>query len=125
MGNNLFVVGISKIIADVIGPSVLDATLSVVTAGTRTPGSLTAGTNPTTATHACKGFINRQANRDLQGTLVDDGRVTITLLGDTINSGNTVPSQRDRVTIEGRVFEILIVDRDPDAATYVLSCSEV
>jgi len=125
MGNNLFGVNIAKIIKDEIGPYVLDATLSVVTAGTRTPGSLTAGTNPTTATHACKGFIEKKANTDIGGTLVDDGMVRIILIGDTINGGATAPSQRDRVTIEGTVYEIGVVDRDPDAATYTLSCSEV
>jgi len=51
--------------------------------------------------------------------------VRIILLGDTIDSGNTVPSQRDRVTIEGTTYEIGVVDRDPDAATYTMSCSEV
>lgn len=125
MGNKLFGVNISGLIKDNIGPGVLDATLVVVTPGTRTPGALTGGSNPTVANYPCKGFIDTQANQDIKGTLVDDGRVTIILVGDTISGGAVAPSTNDRVTIEGKTFEIQVIDRDPAAATYTLACAEV
>jgi hypothetical protein len=127
MGNPLFGVDIAGLIKDNIGPGVLDATLTKVTPGTRTPGSLTGGTNPTSATFACKGFIDKQANRDLRGTLIDDGNVRIVLIGDTINGGAaaSAPETNDRVAIEGRTYVIGVVDRDPAAATYTLQAKPV
>ena len=69
MGNPLFGVNISKLIKDNVGTGVLDATLTVVTNTTRLAGSLTAGRRPTEATHACKGFIDSQQVRDVNGTV--------------------------------------------------------
>ena len=122
MGNPLFGINISKLIKDNVAPGVLDATLTVVTAGTRTPGTLTGGTNPTTQDYSCRGFIDTQAVRDISGTLVDDGTKTIVLIGDTINGGATAPSTADRVTIEGTTYTIEAIDRDPAAATYTMIC---
>lgn len=125
MGNQLFGVDIAGLIKDNIGPGVLDATLTKSTPGARTAGQLTGGTNPTTSTFACKGFIDRQANRDLRGTLVADGNVVIVLVGDTIDGGNaaSAPETGDRVTIEGTTYVINVVDRDPAAATYAVQAS--
>ncbi len=124
MGNPLFGINISKLIADNIGPGVLPATLTKITPGTRTAGQLTGGTNPTTATHACKGFIDRKDRRDRDGELIHDGSVTILLIGDTINGGATAPDIGDSVTIEGAVYNIDSLDRDPAAATYTLQATK-
>lgn len=121
MGNPLFGIDISGIIKQHIGPGVLAATLISVTAGTRTAGQLTGGTNPTTTSYTCRGFIDTQAVRFLDGTLVRDGTKVIVLIGDTINSGNTAPKPGDQITIEGATYVIAEdgrVDRDPAAATY-------
>ena len=120
MGNKLFGVDISKLVADNIGPGVLDATLTVVTPGTRSLTDPTAGTVPTTVDHACKGFIDTQRVRNFDGTLVEDGTKKLVLIGDTINGGATAPSVGDQVTLEGAVYRIEVVDRDPAAATYTL-----
>jgi len=125
MGNKLFGVNISKLIKDNIGPGVLDATLIKITQGSRTPGSLTAGRNPTTANVACKGFIDEQALRDKNGTLVDDGTKTIVLIGDTIDGGAQAPRTADQITIEGATYNIEAIDRDPAAATYTCICRQV
>lgn len=128
MGNPLFGVDISGIIKDNIGPGVLDATLIKFTPGTRTPGQLTGGTNPTNASFPCRGFIDKQMNRDRDGTLISDGTVKIVLIGDTIDSGNaaSAPTTNDRVTIEGKTYTISgPVDRDPAAATYTFMAKPV
>jgi len=118
MGNKLFGVNISGLIKDNIGPGVLSATLTKSAPGTRTPGQLTGGTNPTSTSYPCKGFINNQAKADITGTLVADDAVTIILIGDTINNGSTVVESGDLITIEGKVYSVNVVDRDPAAATY-------
>lgn len=120
MGNPLFGINISGIIADKIGPGVLPATLVKRTNGTRTSGHLTAGTNPTEASYSCKGFIDTKQRRNREGTLVADGTETILLIGDTINGGSTAPEIGDQVTIEGVTYIIENLDRDPAAATYSL-----
>lgn len=121
MGNKLFGVDIAKLIKDNIGPGVLDATLTTVTEGTRTPSDATAGTNPTETAYPCKGFIDSQMVRFRNGTLVQNGNKVVVLIGDTINSGNTAPKPGDKITIESTVYLIPddgTIDRDPAAATY-------
>lgn len=118
MGNKLFGVDISKLIKDNIGPGVNDATLIKVTAGSRTGGQLTGGTNPTTATHACKGFLDVLNRNRVDQTLTEDRDVLIALIGDTINGGATVPVPGDRITILGTTYNIVIVNVDPAQAVY-------
>lgn len=123
MGNPLFGVNLSKIIKDNVGPGVLDATLTKSTPGTRTPGNLTGGTNPTTISYTCKGFIDTQKVAFFNGTLVREGSKVVVLIGDTINGGDpaSAPVPGDRITIEGSTYEIPTdgqIDRDPAAATY-------
>jgi hypothetical protein len=121
MGNNLFGVGISKLIKDNIGPNVLNATLTKVTPGTRSASEPTQGTNPTTTDYACKGFIDTQKVRFKAGTLVEGGKKVAVLIGDTISNGTVTPAPGDFITIEGTKYQIPedgMIDRDPDAATY-------
>ncbi len=120
MGNPLFGVNISKIIADVVGPGVLAATLIKVTPGTRTAGQLTGGTNPTETSYSCRGFIDSKAKRNAKGSLTEDGTEKVVLIGDTISGGTVAPAVNDKVTIEGSTYYIEHVDRDPAAATYTL-----
>lgn len=128
MGNPLFGVNISGIIKDVVGPGVLPATLIKFTPGTRTAGQLSGGTNPTSVSLPCRGFIDKQANRDRAGTLIADGTVKIVLIGDTINGGApaSAPETNDRVVLEGVTYVIRgPIDRDPAAATYTFLAKPV
>jgi hypothetical protein len=118
MGNPLFGVDISKLIKDNIGPGVNDATLNVVSIGTRTPGQLTGGTQPTAAPHACKGFLDVLDRNRVDQTLTEEGDVVIALIGDTINGGATVPTPGDRITILGTTYNIVSVTVDPAQAVY-------
>lgn len=114
----LFSLDIAKIVNDEIAGAggVLDATLTKVTPGTRTPGSLTGGTNPTTANFAAKGFRD-SLSRLQPNTRVREANGLILLLGASI-AGLNVPEPGDSITIESETFEILAVDRDPAAAVY-------
>tara|TARA_R110002167_G_scaffold93122_2_gene249814 strand:+ start:13520 stop:13894 length:375 start_codon:yes stop_codon:yes gene_type:complete len=117
MGNPLFGVDISGLINANIGPGVNDATLTKVTGGTRTGGQLTGGTNPTTATYACKGFVDVLDKNRLEGTLAADTDVLVALIGDSI-AGGQVPTAGDRVTIMGTEYNIIQVTVDPALAVY-------
>ena len=121
--NPLFGVDIAAIVASAIGPGVLDATLNSIVAGTRTPGSLTSGTQPTTTSYACKGFMDSKNRKERGGQLVDNGDVIIFLIGNTISGGSVVPKLGDTVTIESRTYRVGNLDRDPAAATYELLCT--
>lgn len=121
MGNRLFGINISGIINKEVGPGVLAATLIKVVAGSRTPGSLTSGTNPTEIPYGCRGFIDSQSLRNQDGSLVDDGSRRIVLIGDSIASAQ-VPEVGDKITIESRTYRIATLDRDPAAATYTCMC---
>lgn len=120
MGNKLFGIDIAKLINDNVGSGLLDATLIVWTAGTRSSSQPTSGTTPTSVSHGCKGFVDSQATKNLKGTSAADGTKVIVLIGDSINNGNMVPGLKDNVTIEGATYSIEKIDRDPAAATYSL-----
>ncbi len=124
MGNKLFGVDIAKLVNQNIGSGILDATFTRVVAGTRTAGNLTGGTKPTETDFACKGFIGEQDKEKLGGTLVDAGDIVIVLVGDSIDSGNTAPTVKDKVTIEGTTYRVRALERDPAKALYNLLCSK-
>lgn len=113
---NLFGIDIAGIIAQEIGPGVLDATLIVVTPGTRSTNS-TAGTNPTTVSISGKGFIEDYEDNQIDGTLVKKGDRRITLIANTF-AGLPVPKSNDKIEIENATYTIQRVKRDPAAATY-------
>lgn len=118
MSPKLFGVDFAKTMARGLGKHLLDATLIVVTQGTRTEGQLTGGTNPTETPYSCKGFVESYAaflTSDLTAGV--DHRVT--LLAGTLAAG-IEPKQNDKVTIEGRTYWVERVGRDPAAATFLL-----
>ena len=117
MGNKLFGIDISGLINKNIGPGVLDATLIKVASGTRTVGQLTGGTNPTTASYACRGFTDTLDRNRLEGTLAEDGDVLVALIGDSIASGQ-VPHPGDRIVISGTTYNVISVSTDPALAVY-------
>ena len=123
MGKKLFGnfgVDIAKTIRDNLAGSVLDAVLTKVSNTGINAADPSGPPVTSSTTYACKGFIDSQARRAFDGTLIQDGTRVVVLLGDTINGGNTEVTTADTVTIEGTVFSIQAVDRDPDAATWTL-----
>ena len=117
MGNKLFGVDISGLVNANIGPGVNDATLTKTIPGTRTPGQLSGGTQPTTTPHACKGFVDILNKNRLEGSLVRDTDVLVALVGDSIADGQ-VPAAGDRVTILSVEYNIIEVTVDPALAVY-------
>ena len=115
---DLFGMDIAKLVADNLGPGVLDATLTQVTAGNRTAGDLTAGVNPTNVDYPCKGFVDDYSASQIDGTLIKANDHKVTLLGGTLQGG-IIPQQGDKVFIENTTYEIIKVKRDPAAATYL------
>lgn len=110
-------------IAKYLGPQVLDATLIIVTPGTRTPNAQSAGTNPTEASYACKGWVKSFESSQIDGTLVKTDDRMIALIGGSIE-GDKVPEPGHKITIEGATYRIVGgsdgkgVTRDVDAAVY-------
>ncbi len=112
----LFGVDIAGIIAKEIGPGVLPAILHAATPGTKTVGSLSAGTNPTETNHACRGFKSPLSSLD-PDFIVEEATAVIVILGGTLPVGITPVAGND-ITIEEIRYRVLICERDPAAATY-------
>jgi hypothetical protein len=99
------------------------ATLIKVTPGTRMPGALTAGTNPTTTTHACEAYDLSFTSTQLASTLVKASDRMIVILAGTI-AGGAIPDVNDQITIGGITYRIvggtegLGVQRDSATSRY-------
>lgn len=95
---------IADLIGDILGDQddlgVVDATLTKVTPGGRLPGAYSAGTNPTSTDYAGRGFIEA-IGMLMDGTLVQQGNVVISLLGGTFAA---VPAPTDAITIASKEF---------------------
>ena len=102
----------------------LTGTLKKKTSGTRTPGSLTAGTNPTSADHTFEGFIEDKDEVRIGGTLVSKAGKFVAMFGASIDPV-TVPEQGDEVVIESTTYKVVeLAGRDPAAALYILRVEE-
>lgn len=101
----------------------LPATLTKATAGTRTPGDISGGTNPSTTDYAAQGYIDSYAIALIDGTLILENDRKITLLGASI-AGGVTPANGDKITIDGTTYRVIRVDRDPASATYSCQARE-
>jgi hypothetical protein len=115
---NLFGVDIAGEIATAFSGQLVAGTLTKITPGTRTPGNLTGGTNPTSVDYSFEGFIEDKTEVRKGGTLVSSGGKMVSILGGSLASG-IVPASSDEVTIESATYKILAIEgRDPAAAMY-------
>lgn len=97
---------------------VKDATLIKVTPGTRTVDAMSAGTNPTTVSHACKGLVATFATQRIDGTIIRAEDRTVSLYAVSL-PGGVVPKLGDKITIEGATFRIVgDVSRNPAGGVY-------
>jgi hypothetical protein len=112
---------ISSIINEELKDLVYSATLDKITPGTRTAGSLTSGTNPTTISHSCKGYISTFNDTQFPNTLVQNGDRAVVLLADSLT---VIPAPGDKVTIQANTYTIREkgVERDPSTSIYKLHC---
>lgn len=120
MSNNLFGVDLAGIIHQAISPGVLAATLVKRTPGTRTVGALTGGTNATSTSYACRGFVDTYSHFQIASGLVKAQDKKVVLIGKSISSGTVSPTPGDQVTIEGATYEVVAVERDPAGATFTV-----
>ena len=122
---NLFGLNIAQIVANAIAQAggLQEGTLTQFTPGTRTPGSLTGGTNPTSTTHTFQGFVEAEEedsyiNRRGE-TVVSLAMRKLSILGATI-SPVTTPNQSDEATINGVTYRIVeVMEVDPAEAIFI------
>jgi len=115
---NLFGVNIQAEIASAFKGQLVPAVLTKISKGSR-------GTNPTggfaisETDYDCEGFIEDNEQVRFGGTLISQGGRYISLLGGSILGGAVYPETGDKITIEGKTYEITeIAERDPAAALY-------
>ena len=113
---DIFQANIAGRLSAVLGPMVFDVTLIKVTPNTRTPGSLTAGTNSVEASVVCRGWVDEYRQEQVNGTIVQQGDKKVSLLGASL--GAQAPEVGDKVTAEGETRRIVSVRRDPAGAVY-------
>lgn len=112
---NLFGIDIAGELNKAMGSGLLPVVLTKSVKGTRTVGSLTAGTQPTSTTYTGRGFIDDYTDKQITGTTIVTGDRKVSILGASIS---VIPAANDRVTIEGLTYNIIKVKRDPAAAVY-------
>lgn len=117
MGNNLFGANISGQLFAALGPLLPAVKLLKTVQGTRDPSDPSAGTSPTTATYTGRGILDSYRTSQIDETIIQQGDRKVLILGDSLPSG-ILPDTGDKVEAEGRVFTVIAVERDPDAATY-------
>lgn len=116
---NLFGMNIAGIINAEIANAggVLKGTLTKVSPGKRTAGSLTGGTNPATKSYSFNGFVETREVRRTGQVGASPGAV-LTVLGASVPSG-VVPEVNDTALIEGITYTLVeLIKRDPAAAVY-------
>jgi len=127
MGNELFGIDIAGIIDDNVSDGVLDVTVVRYTAGSRTAGNLTGGTNraPVTVT-GIKGFWEDFANAfsNPPGVNLEVNDRKAVLIGDSIPEGG-LPRRNDAITIDGMtLYVVQPLSVDPAQAVYVFLCRD-
>lgn len=117
---NLFGVDIAKEIANAFSGELKSGVLHKKTPGTRTAGSLTAGTNPASADHTFEGFDElREVRRE--GQVSAESMVTISIFGASVDP-LVVPEVNDEVTLESITYTLVeLIERDPASALYVFA----
>lgn len=122
MGNKLFGrrgIDIAKTINNELGGDVLQGTLIKLVPGTRTTGSLAAGTNPTSRNFTFNGFVESFTLEERTGTTIQKGDRKVMIFGDSLPVG-VIPQPQDQIEIEGSTGNLQeVLERDPDAATYI------
>lgn len=127
MGQELFGIDIAGIIADQIGPGVLDVLITrEPQTGARAPGNLTGGLVKTAPqSWPCKGFWEDFTGQPPPGVEIELNDRKAVLIGDTIPAGALPLKLDDKITCEGKsLFMVKVLSRDPAAAVYTLLCRD-
>lgn len=122
MGTPLFGIDIAGLVNQHVAPGLYDCTLTLTTPGTRTPGSLAGGTNPSSATYAGKGILDDFAVSQIDGSIVLAGDKRMLVVVESFSPVlPRAPQPDDFAAIEGKSYRVKrTLSRDPASATYVL-----
>lgn len=122
MGQKILSTDIAGILNKVLGNGRMAkaGTLRSVARTTRDVAALGAGQRPTYTSHAFFGFADTTERYTIPADIQEKTSRVILALGDSI-AGGAVPKPNDKVIFEGATSHVLWVDRDPDAATYVMA----
>lgn len=124
MGNELFGIDIAGIVAEEIGPGLLDVVFTNYQLGNRTAGDLSAGRAKTPTSYSCKGFWESYPTRLIDGEIILQTDRRAVLIGDTMPAG-VIPKEGTQITIEGKTLAVVRLEsRDPAAAVYVFQCRD-
>lgn len=126
MGNDLFGIDIAGIVADNIGPGLLDVRITRTPRGARQAGDLTGGkVAEGPDSWDCKGFWEDFTATPPPGVELELNDRKAVLIGDTIPAAALPLRVNDAITIEGlTLFMVKQLSRDPAAAVYVLLCRD-
>jgi hypothetical protein len=116
---NLFGLDIAGIVNDALSGAggLRPGTLATTSPGTRTGGSLTGGTNPTTTSHSFQGFVETKEVRR-KGQVGADLMAVVTIIGASVTP-SVVPEVNDVATIDGTSYTLVeLLKRDPAEAVY-------
>lgn len=119
MGNKLFGKDIAGKLNQKLGPLLLPFTLLKVASGARNPAAPSNGATLTETPHACRGILDSYRDGQYDDTIIKRGDRKALILGDSLPTG-VIPQPSDKLVAEGREYNVVGVDRDPDAATYTL-----
>jgi len=113
--------GIAKAVSSGLKSAKLTMAVTLVkqTPGTRTPGSLAAGTNPSTTSYAVSGIRPTRSADKIGGTLVEKGDRVARILGAALPSG-IYPTTADKVTVDGETLRIVGGETDAARAVYTI-----
>ncbi len=116
---NLFGVNIAQILAQQLGPQLLDCDLIVVTDGTRDLNNPSAPIPKTEVMHKGKGITDGYCDFNVKGSISQESDRQVLILAATF-SQSPVPKNGDKITIEGETLTISgKVIRDAAGATYL------
>lgn len=127
MGNELFGVDIAGIIADEIGPGVLEFTITrEPSLGTRQAGNLTGGLQKgPPQTWGCAGFWEDFTGTPPPGVEIELNDRKAVLIGDTIPADALPLLKDDAISGEGQtLYLVKVINRDPAAAVFTLLCRD-
>ena len=94
------------------------ATLIVITAGTRTPGSVSAGTNPTSIEYGCHVAPGTSDEDHIGGTLIEKND-RIYIVPAKLISGGVTPSPIDRLRVDADTLRIVGVGNVGAGAAFI------
>lgn len=93
------------------------ATLIRSVPGARTAGALASGTNPTTTSYPCKGFVDHEKHERVGDTLVESTDRIVCILGASLP---VKPSANDKVNIDGKTQPVIDFEGTPAMWTLLL-----